>query len=190
MYVIYDIECAVNGKHYIGYTSKSGAERFAMHLDNARWKRKVALYDAMRTYGPENFSVTEIAVCKNHADGCFVEAAIIADRKTILPHGYNMTHGGDGVPMTPEVREKSNAKKRGRCTQKQREHADRMRGRKQSQEHIEKCRLLRIGKKHSAEWCENISKGLTGKKRKPWSLRHRLIHALSIEARRQGIPVE
>jgi len=150
-YVLYQIACSANGKVYVGYTSKSAEQRFAMHVQNARWKRKTALYDAMRCYGAEAFSVSEILRCETHADACDHERRLIAEMATMLPNGYNMTFGGDGVPLTPEQREAAAAKKRGRCTPKQWAANQRRKGAKASPETLAKLSAARRGKKHSDE---------------------------------------
>lgn len=150
-FALYKITCAANGKVYIGYTSKTVEERFALHLQNARWKRKTALYDAMRCYGPEAFAVEEILRCADHAEACEHERRLIAELSSVLPNGYNMTLGGDGVPLTPEQREAANAKKRGRCSPKQLAANQRRKGTKASPETIAKLVASRKGKKHSDE---------------------------------------
>lgn len=151
MYVLYKIMCAANGKVYVGYTSKTAEERFNQHLRNARWKKKTALYDAIRAYGSENFSVETILECETHADACQHEIRLIAELSSLLPLGYNMTHGGDGVPLTKEQRDAANAKKRGVCYPKQLEANLRGKGRKVSEETRAKLSAARRGRKQSKE---------------------------------------
>lgn len=150
-YVLYQITCAENGKRYVGYTAKTAEARFEQHMQNARWKRKSALYDAVRCYGREAFTVDVLLACDTHAEACEHEIRLIAEIGSLLPHGYNMTTGGDGVPLTPEQIKQANDKKRGRFTEKQREAANRRRGTKASPETRAKLSAARIGKKHSAE---------------------------------------
>lgn len=152
MYVLYKITCSANGKVYVGYTSKTAEERFGHHLRNARWKRKTALYDAIRAYGAEHFSVETILECETHADACRHEIRLISELNTLLPLGYNMTHGGDGVPLTKEQRDAANAKKRGVCYPKQLEANLRGKGRKVSEETRAKLSAARRGKKQNPEW--------------------------------------
>ena len=110
MYTLYKIACSANGKAYIGYTSKTAEERFQTHLLNAKWKRKTALYNAIRKYGPEAFSVKVLLVCADHVSACEQEVRLIAETGCLLPAGYNMTTGGDGVPLTEEQRAAAGAK--------------------------------------------------------------------------------
>lgn len=151
MYTLYKIVCSANGKLYIGYTSKTAEERFQTHLLNAKWKRKTALYDAIRAYGPEAFSVEMLLTCDDHASACAHEVRLIAELCCLLPAGYNMTSGGDGVPLTEEQRAAANAKKRGVCSPKQLASNLRRKGQKASAETRAKLSVARKGRKQSAE---------------------------------------
>lgn len=148
---IYKILCSENGKMYVGYTGKTVEERFKNHLDNARWDRKTALYDAIRVYGESCFSVEFVMDCETHEQACAEERRIIAELNSMLPNGYNMTAGGDGVPLSPELHKKAGDKKRGRFTEKQWEAALRRRGVKLSPEHILKVAAKHVGSKRSEE---------------------------------------
>lgn len=150
-YVVYQITCKVNGKLYVGYTSKTAETRFRQHLLNARWKRRTALYDAIRCYGPEAFEVSVLVECESHAQACEQERKHINLLGCLLPVGYNMTTGGDGVPLTEAQRKKANAKKRGRFTEKQRIAAERRKGRKASEETRRRLSEARKGKTQSEE---------------------------------------
>lgn len=151
MYVLYKITCSANGKVYVGYSSKSAEDRFKAHLLNARWKRKTALYDAIRCYGDAAFSVEVVLTCETHAEACAHEIQLIAKLGSILPLGYNMTKGGDGVPLTQEQREAANAKKRGVCSPKQLAANRRRKGQKASEETCAKLSAARKGRKQSPE---------------------------------------
>lgn len=151
MYVLYKITCSANGKVYVGYSSKSAEDRFKAHLLNARWKRKTALYDAIRCYGDAAFSVEVVLTCETHAEACAHEIRLISELKSILPVGYNMTKGGDGVPLTQEQREAANAKKRGVCSPKQLAANRRRKGQKASEETRAKLSAARKGRKQSPE---------------------------------------
>lgn len=150
-YTVYQIACKANGKLYVGYTSKTAEVRFQQHILNAKWKRKTALYDAIRRYGPEAFEVSVLAECESHAQACEQERDFINCLGCLLPAGYNMTTGGDGVPLTTEQRERANTKKRGRFTEKQRLAAERRKGQKASEETRKKLSEARKGKAHSEE---------------------------------------
>lgn len=167
MYYLYKITCSVNDKVYVGYTSKSVNERFKLHLMNAKWKRKYALADAIRVYGENAFSVECLLECESHKEACEHEIRIIKELNSILPNGYNMTHGGDGVPMTDEVIAKMSATKKGVLTPKMAVHLASFKGKKLSQEHKAKLSAVRKGLKKSEEWKRKISLANSGKKRSP-----------------------
>jgi group I intron endonuclease len=152
MYVLYKITCSENGKVYVGYTSKTAEERFQSHLLNARWKKKTALYDAVRCYGNDAFAVEMLLECESHPEACEHEIRLIKEFNSVLPGGYNMTHGGDGVPLTEEQREAANAKKRGVCYPKQLEANLRRKGQKASEETRAKLSAIRKGRKQNPEW--------------------------------------
>lgn len=88
-----------NGKKYVGVTTKTAEERFARHSINADMNKiQYALYKAWRKHGPPALEVLAIVEDKILLD---VEIRAIATYKTILPHGYNSTYGGQGG-VTPE----------------------------------------------------------------------------------------
>lgn len=167
MYSLYKITCLKNRKVYIGYTSKSVAERFKDHCINSRCKRNYALADAIRFYGESVFSVELILECNSHKEACEHEIRLIKELNSILPNGYNMTHGGDGVPMTDDVIKKMSETKKGVFTPKMAAHIERLKGKKFSQEHREKLSSVRKGVKKTEEWKLKISLSNLGKKRSP-----------------------
>ena len=76
----------------------------------------------------------------------------IAAMGTFAPNGYNMTLGGEGgFGMKMSDDNKRNVSKR-------------FKGKKQSPEHIEKCRAKRIGLKRSEETRKRIGQTRRGKK--------------------------
>lgn len=152
MYQVYKITCAINGKVYIGYTSKGADVRFQMHIDNARWKRKAALYDAIRAYGNEAFSVEVLDECADHAAACASEIKHIEANQCIIPHGYNMTRGGDGVPLHPEIIARAAEKKRGKFTASQAAAAEKRKGKPLSAEHRAKLSMSRKGVPKPDSW--------------------------------------
>lgn len=87
--IIYQITNTVNGKFYIGKTTKSAEERLRKHIYNARHGTETYLYRAMRKYGEDSFSISIIE-----------ETSDLNDREMFwiqtLNPDYNMTLGGDG----------------------------------------------------------------------------------------------
>ena len=94
---IYLIINNINGKMYVGQTSKTPLQRFKIHVqdsyrDNERYVS--ALHRDIRKYGEENFSVRELEQCSieqlNDREVYWV------DKLGTFRNGYNMTLGGEG----------------------------------------------------------------------------------------------
>lgn len=103
---VYIITNNINGKVYIGQTTRTAAERFQGHLATVfKHKRDFKLSRALRKYGPENFKVQTLKICKDKEELNFYEKYFIEQYDSINK-GYNMTIGGDGgdtyVAKTPE----------------------------------------------------------------------------------------
>ena len=97
--VIYKITNLVNGKKYIGQTSKYYInDRWSQHKNYAKNnKRKGYLYNAMRKYGIENFEFKVILHNIPVEQLNFYEQLWINKLKTKAPNGYNLTDGGGGT---------------------------------------------------------------------------------------------
>jgi group I intron endonuclease len=99
MFILYEITCCINGKKYIGYTSKSIEERFNIHLQTSNQKHKQAqiskLYRSIRKYGKESFVVSEIMSSYNKKTITYAERFYIKLYDTIK-NGYNTSEGGHG----------------------------------------------------------------------------------------------
>lgn len=82
----------VNGKKYVGQTTKTVKERFKQHAKN----KKSLIGKAIRKYGRKNFRYGVIVTCSSKAEMNEREKFFIAVLKTKSPTGYNRTDGGDG----------------------------------------------------------------------------------------------
>src|SRR5579883_2152278 len=113
--IIYKITNRKNGKLYIGQTSidekikeKGSLNRFKQHIYCALNNKNkcILLENAIRKYGPNNFSIETILYCNlehlNDYEINFIKLYDSANRK----YGYNISHGGSGrsSPMTEENR--------------------------------------------------------------------------------------
>lgn len=98
-YVFYKHTNIVNGKSYIGITSRTMKIRFDEHLNNAKRGMKTHFYRALRKYGIDNFKseVLYEGYFKNKADAFSKEKELIEKYNT-CKNGYNMTKGGDNPP--------------------------------------------------------------------------------------------
>ena len=137
---VYLIKNTVNGKQYIGQTSKTLSQRWGKHKNQARHGRNCALATAIEKYGAEKFTIELLHVCENKEEMDFVEMFYIALFNTKAPTGYNLTDGGEKVFD---------------CT-----------GRKLSFVHAAALLKSNVGRKHpprSAEWVEKQRLSKVGK---------------------------
>lgn len=102
MYSVYEITNQINGKRYIGITSRSIEERFQEHISRAKCgARGNRLYVAMRKYGLENFTVKLIIQTDDENDVRELEGQFIKERDSYR-NGYNCNLGGHGFLNVPE----------------------------------------------------------------------------------------
>lgn len=107
MFYCYKVTCKVNGKSYIGMTGQTVLARFSAHVRCARRESRLAFHRAIRKYGPDAFSLVELSRHSSRDGAIKAEISCIEMLNTIVPNGYNMTPGGEGVlSMTKESREK------------------------------------------------------------------------------------
>ena len=107
-YIVYKHTNKINGKVYIGITSRTPEER---------WKNGNGYYNmhfgrAIKKYGWNSFTHEIMARELSKEDACEMEKALIKKYKSAVPeYGYNETDGGDGGGMirkhhTEETKEK------------------------------------------------------------------------------------
>lgn len=109
---IYRIDNLENGNFYIGQTRMSLSKRFTDHKSEARRGQvDVTLYNAMRKYGVEMFTIEDVEVV--HADTKEELTKLLNEREihyiSTLKPTYNEAPGGlghTGVPWTEERRQK------------------------------------------------------------------------------------
>lgn len=89
---IYIITNRLNGMRYIGQTVGTVENRFSNHLCEKR--DDSFLHNAMRKYGRDNFSVSEVAVCFDLDGLNKCEELLIQQFNTFWPNGYNLRNGG------------------------------------------------------------------------------------------------
>ena len=100
-YDIYLITNKLNGKKYVGLTTKGFKKRFKGHLKEASQNGTRYLCNAIRKYGETNFTVELLAQASTHKVACELEKEFIKKFQTHCysknSHGYNETLGGDGM---------------------------------------------------------------------------------------------
>lgn len=152
IYSIYKLTNTVNGKGYIGFTSKTPERRWQMHLENAQKKRNQYLYDAINKYGWENFTKE---VLYQSIDGPHtlnkMEPHFILEHNTFFMNdcGYNMTLGGAGalgVKHSEASKQKRSKRSKGSGNPFYGKHRTTEANRKTS-EAVKRTRHLRIGEK-------------------------------------------
>jgi hypothetical protein len=94
MSYIYKITNDINGKIYIGQTSRTLEERFAEHCYEARVERfkDRPLYAAMIKYGIDHFHIEKI----EETNTPYEREAFWIEYYGTFKNGYNATLGGDG----------------------------------------------------------------------------------------------
>ena len=127
-----------SGKVYIGKTGANPwKERWRSHKNQARRGKETYLYNAIRIHSAEDFDIVKIdETFSNEAANELEKYYIKTFQSYKRNKGYNLTFGGDGVPMTPEIKQKM---------------SESLRGRKLSEETKAKIASAGRGKKHSEE---------------------------------------
>jgi len=176
MYFVYKVTNQINGKIYIGWTSKSVGVRWSAHLDqvNAPSGKKYFFQNAIKKYGSDSFELETLISSYDKSFSLQMETYYIQRYQSHNPSfGYNLTMGGEGnIPILESRLKMSNA------TKGERHHAFGKRGaempwygRKHKEESIQKMsettRKMVMGKdnpfygrKHSEESIEKIKDSL------------------------------
>jgi group I intron endonuclease len=106
--IVYIAKNLVNGKDYIGYTTKSLDERIKSHLYNSMNKSDKHYFylfkQAIRKYGIDSFQWEILTECTSVDECCDLEKFYIKKLNTISPNGYNLTEGGNGGIQSEETR--------------------------------------------------------------------------------------
>ena len=109
MMIVYIVTNKLNGKRYVGMTSRSLEVRWNEHK-RAATKDEPEFYisRSMRKHGAENFDIQVIEECASCEALVEAEKAWIASLGTFGPGGYNLTAGGEGTPgrVTSEATKK------------------------------------------------------------------------------------
>lgn len=107
--LIYKITNKVNGKVYIGQTTKTLEHRKEGHLQAARNGLNRHLYNAIRKYGEDNFVFEKICTASSRSELNYLEAKYILEYDSVR-NGYNMGYGGDNnVMFSNKVKTKHDA---------------------------------------------------------------------------------
>ena len=148
---LYLITNAVNGKRYVGITTRTVAKRWRGHCC-AKKRQQTALQRAMCLYGQKAFSIEQIGIARDFEHLQEMERDAIISYGTLAAdgNGYNETFGGIGFngAHTPETRAKMSASRMGHKNSFGNTNA---RGSKRTPESIAKTVAGNIGRVHSPE---------------------------------------
>lgn len=94
-FLVYKITNIVNGKSYIGVTTRDVVSRWKEHVYEASTlRRNFAFHSAIRKYGAESFSVEVIHSCVDIDEMLDIERSLVSGMGTLVPNGYNSAPGG------------------------------------------------------------------------------------------------
>jgi len=153
---IYLLRNTVNGKAYVGQTSRNPHERFAEHRKLSMTpdsKRKYLIHKAIKKNGWDTFDKAVLEVCSTQEELDDAETKWMNIYNSLVPHGYNLKTGGNGgCHYSEESRKKlSEAAKR--------------RTPRTGWSHTEESKLMMSdkgghskGKPKSSEWKAKVSK--------------------------------
>lgn len=99
MISIYLITNFVNGKRYVGITSKTIKRRWTCHLATAKKGSKTPFHKAIRKYGSDAFYYGIVTQVETVEEAYEMEKFYIKffDTYVLDKKGYNCTRGGDGI---------------------------------------------------------------------------------------------
>jgi group I intron endonuclease len=146
-----------NGKSYVGITTRTVSRRWSEHcfVPNSCGQ---LLNKAINKYGKDAFIIETIASAKTLKDLKEVEKQLINQNQTKVPHGYNLTDGGDGVfgyKFTEEAKKRNGDAKRGTKASEQTK-------KKMQESHLGEKNPF-YGKKHTPETLKKMSEILKTK---------------------------
>lgn len=210
---VYAITNCVNGKIYIGKYQRKNLDGYFRHTIAAAMRgtrSKPKLYNAIRKYGPESFSMKVLVNALDPEQAGALEKFYIRTLESQKDEfGYNITSGGDGFSHyhSEETKQKISELKKGKkyhlgfkhSEETKRIISEKTKGRKRgplTEEHKRKLSLahkgISTGPKgpHSPEHCLAISRGKLGKKKRPDSEQGRKNKSIATKAmwarRKQG----
>lgn len=187
--IIYKITNKINGKSYIGQTTRNVETRFIEHC--SKRDSNTAISNAIEKYGRENFTIEIVFYASSMEELNKKEAELISNTDSLVPFGYNIKSAVTGHVHSEETKAKISQKAMGRIiSQETRAKIGAANsGKKRSKETKQKMSISKLGvklgpatqaskdkmsksskgKSKSKEHRINISKAHVGTK-KPWSV--------------------
>lgn len=155
--IIYLITNDLNNRRYVGQTIHPLEHRWSQHIYTAQTRPKSLLHRDMHRCGVHHFKPEILAVAASRKELDTLEAFHIKTLKTLVPHGYNLTTGGQGHVISEITKRKISATNKRLCV----ERGGFRLGLKSSPEHIRKISSALTGKTHSNETRAKISRAKT-----------------------------
>jgi group I intron endonuclease len=104
---VYKITNLVNGKVYVGQTTRGINHRWGQHKSLSKNPKKESLLQkAIHKYGEENFKVEEVDAAGNLDELNFKEEVWIEKCRSLNPCGYNIREGGSCSPFSEDTKKK------------------------------------------------------------------------------------
>ena len=105
MYTVYCHTNKINGKRYIGITSRKPEDRWGK--DGSKYFSTPHFYSAIQKHGWDNFDHDILYTDLTKEEACEIEKQLIKEYDTQnKDKGYNIMEGGDAPTMPEEVRKK------------------------------------------------------------------------------------
>lgn len=165
--VIYKITNLITGMLYIGQTIDTMEQRFSNHCS-----RKTGLnylQNSIKAHGRVNFTVEKIAEAENVDDLNNLEIHFIKELNTLWPNGYNLTEGGRSGKRSEESKRTASRVRKGIPSPKKGKKYGpcpkislAQKGKKKGPRNPEFIHKPMLGKNHSQETKDKISKNLMG----------------------------
>ena len=145
MYTVYQHKNKINGKIYIGITSRNPEERWGNNGCN--YKSSPHFYAAIQKYGWDNFEHNILFINLTKEQACLKEQELIREFNSMnREFGYNSTSGGEFFVMNEETKQKISQSMMGNqnnlghiCSEeKKKKISESQKGRQLTEEHREK----------------------------------------------------
>jgi len=142
--VIYKITNIINGKEYIGQTTKTIEQRWKRHCWGCTLKSgRMVISTAIAKYGKENFIIEKVQEASSQEELDNLEIYYAKKYNTFSPNGYNLKAGNGNGCVSEETRRKISIANKGRVA---------------SEETREKLRISHLGQKPTEEQIKNLKK--------------------------------
>jgi group I intron endonuclease len=168
-YIVYKVTNRIDGKFYIGYTSKNIEERFEKHCK--RNKGKSHFQHALHLYGFENFQSEILFESDDKQTILDMEQTLIVQLDARNPAiGYNVAPGGQGGPTEKKQPTSEATKEKRRLARLGKKHSlqtrEKMKGKIKSKETREKLSNAMKGRIFSKETIDKMRRPRGGRKQK------------------------